>query len=119
MSIFRTYLAAILLFIGRFRPQSKTKSWVAGAGAGLGAAGLGATQLLSMLGFSAVVHSSGATILTGAGGYIAGTYGIAAVVALVTAPFAVVTYLLCLAIGFGILTGKEMRKKRRKTDSGH
>ena len=107
MTLLRNYFATMLLFIGRYRPRiqsdgwfaSKTTSWVGGASASFGIAGLGATQLLSALGFTAVAHSSSATILTGASGYIAGTYGIAAVVALITAPLAILIYLICLAFG--------------------
>jgi hypothetical protein len=107
MTLLRNYIASMLLFIVRYRPKvktdgwlaSKTTSWIGGASAGVGFAGLGATQLLSALGFTAVAHSSSATILTGAGGYIAGTYGIAAVVAFITAPFAILIYLICLAFG--------------------
>lgn len=58
--------------------------------AGIGGAGAGAAAILQAAGMTAVTHSSGAYILTGSGGYIAGTIG-AAVVApiLITAGVAV------------------------------
>ena len=99
MKFLVSYLKALLLRIGRFRPEGRVATWVSGAGAGMGVAGLGATQLLSLLGFTAVTHSSGAAILTGAGGYVAGTYGIAAVLMLITAPVAIFVYLICLMVG--------------------
>jgi hypothetical protein len=41
--------------------------------AGLGGAGVGASAILQATGLSLVAHSSGAYILTGSGGYVAGT----------------------------------------------
>lgn len=57
------------------------------AGLGAGASG-GAAAAASAAGVTAVTHSSGAVILTGASGYIAGTLGTigASVVAVLTAP---------------------------------
>lgn len=46
---------------------------------GVGGAGLGAAAILQAAGLSAVMHSSGAYIFTGAGGYVAGTLGMAIV----------------------------------------
>lgn len=46
---------------------------------GFGGAGLGAVAILQATGMSAVLHSSGAYIFTGAGGYVAGTLGVAIV----------------------------------------
>ncbi|MBU2360508.1 MAG: hypothetical protein KKB02_16520 [Alphaproteobacteria bacterium] len=106
------YLKTLLLFIGRFKRNKTTESWVAGAGAGLGLAGLGATQLLTALGFSAVTHSSGAAILTGAGGYIAGTFGAAAVITFITAPVAIGLYIICLLTGIGVLIAKRLGRIR-------
>lgn len=58
-----------------------------GVGAGTVA---GATTTAGLAGVTAVAHSSGAYILTGATGYIAGTYGVAAgTLAVVTAPAAI------------------------------
>jgi len=56
-------------------------------GIGAGAAG-GASLATSVVGVTAVTHSSGAVILTGSAGYLAGTLGTAAatVVATLTAP---------------------------------
>ena len=113
MKLLTGYFAALLLLIGKYQLTDKTKNWVSGASAGLGLAGLGATQLLTILGFSAVTHSSGAVILTGAGGYIAGTYGIAFVVAAITAPITVVLYLVCIAIGVFVFL-----KRKRDTRLG-
>lgn len=47
--------------------------------AGIGGAGAGAAAILQAAGMTAVTHSSGAYILTGAGGYVAGTIGAAIV----------------------------------------
>jgi hypothetical protein len=47
--------------------------------AGLGGVGTGAAAILQAAGLTAVTHSSGAYILTGAGGYVAGTIGAAIV----------------------------------------
>ena len=129
MSIVRNYFAAILLWIGGFRrapkgdqpkntvnvnkarPDRDATKWIGGLSSGVGIAGLGAGKLLSMLGFTAVAHSSGATILTGAGGYIAGTYGLAAgIVAVITAPFTFVIFIICLIVGAWTL----FRNKKRK-----
>ena len=46
---------------------------------GFGGAGLGAAAILQAAGMSAVLHSSGAYIFTGTGGYVAGTLGVAVV----------------------------------------
>jgi hypothetical protein len=43
--------------------------------AGVGGAGAGVAAILQAAGMSAVVHSSGAYILTSSGGYVAGTMG--------------------------------------------
>lgn len=43
--------------------------------AGLGGAGAGVAAILEAAGMTAVAHSSGAYIITGSGGYIAGTIG--------------------------------------------
>jgi hypothetical protein len=43
--------------------------------AGLGGAGAGVAAMLEAAGMTAVAHSSGAYIITGSGGYIAGTLG--------------------------------------------
>nr|WP_294840264.1 hypothetical protein [uncultured Methylotenera sp.] len=53
---------------------------------GVGGAGAGAAAILQSVGMTAVTHSSGAYILTGSGGYVAGTLGGAVVApALMTA----------------------------------
>lgn len=55
--------------------QSKVVSTISGAGTGAGASLLAIAQVT---GLTVVTHSSGAAILTGSGGYIAGTLGAAA-----------------------------------------
>lgn len=74
----------------------------------MGVAGIGANALLSVLGFSAVAHSSGAVILTGAGGYIAGTYGLASIIAFLTAPLVLVVFACCLICGFVVLAKRKL-----------
>lgn len=60
-------------------------------GLGAGATG-GAAAVVTATGITAVTHSSGAVILTGSAGYLAGTLGTvsAAVVAALTAPAAII-----------------------------
>lgn len=64
---------------------------IAIVGLGAGATG-GATAIASAAGITAVTHSSGAVILTGSAGYLAGTLGTVstAVVAALTAPVAII-----------------------------
>ena len=110
MNLFKRYLVLMLLLFGRLLKRTVGDRWVAGAATGVSLAGLGATQLLSLLGISAVTHSSGAVILTGAGGYVAGTYGLAAVIAVVTAPLAIIIYLLIVAVGLFVFVQKKLRR---------
>ncbi|NMQ06284.1 hypothetical protein E4Q08_14010 [Candidatus Accumulibacter phosphatis] len=78
--------------------QSKVVTGIAGMA---GRAGATAAALAQALGLSAVPHSSGALILTGSGGYVAGTLGAAVAgpvivgVGLVIAGSAVTVELLC------------------------
>lgn len=69
------------------RVNASKDAAIAIAGLGAGASG-GATAAASAAGVTAVTHSSGAVILTGASGYIAGTLGTigAAALAVLTAP---------------------------------
>jgi hypothetical protein len=60
--------------------QSKT---VLAISATAGGAGAGASAVASAAGLTAVLHSSGAYIFTGAAGYVAGTIGAAALVPIV------------------------------------
>lgn len=63
--------------------QSKAVSTVSGAAGGAGAA---TAAIAQALGLTAVTHSSGALILSGSGGYIAGTLGTAVIApAIITA----------------------------------
>ncbi len=63
-------------FVCSYAPsQSTVMSEIASAGGGAAAV---TAALAQALGFSVVAHSSGAAILTGSGGYIAGTLGSAA-----------------------------------------
>ncbi len=79
--------------------QSKVVTGIAGAAGGAGAT---AAALAQALGLSAVAHSSGALILAGSGGYVAGTLGAAAAgpvivgVGLFVAGSAVTVELLCV-----------------------
>jgi len=114
--LFHSYLASSLLVLGRFNPKKdeprnqKVKNWVAGSAAGAGILGLGAAQMLSLLGFTAVAHSSGGMILTGAGGYIAGTYGIAILVSILMAPLTLLLFIACIAFGAYVLLKKKIEK---------
>ena len=78
--------------------QSKVVSGIVGAAGGTGVT---AAMLSSALGLTAVTHSSGALILTGSGGYVAGTLGTAIAgpvivgVGLVVAGSAVTVEVLC------------------------
>lgn len=56
------------------------KASVLAISATAGGVGAGAAAVASAAGLTAVVHSSGAYIFTGVGGYIAGTLGVAALV---------------------------------------
>lgn len=109
MNSVKAYLVTMLLLVGRFFKKSAGDRWVAGAAFGVSIAGLGATQLLALLGISAVTHSSGAIILTGAGGYVAGTYGLAMLVFLVTAPLAIALYLVVIAVGLIVLVKQKLK----------
>ncbi|WP_156127477.1 hypothetical protein [Paracoccus sanguinis] len=86
--------------------------WVAGAATGVGLAGVGANALLSALGFNAVAHSSGAVILTGAGGYISGTYGLASILALVTLPITLLFFMLCILVGAAIFVKPDLWRRK-------
>jgi len=68
--------------------QSAVVSYIAGAGGG---GAVAATAVAEAAGLSVVMHSSGGYILTGAGGYLAGTLGTA-----ITGP---------VIVGFGLLVG--------------
>lgn len=74
---------------------------VTGIASTAGGAGATAAALAQALGLTAVAHSSGALILTGSGGYVAGTLGTAAAgpvivgVGLIVAGSAVTVELLC------------------------
>ncbi|WP_134726844.1 hypothetical protein [Paracoccus luteus] len=92
--------------------RSREGHWVVGAATGIGVAGMGANALLSALGFSAVAHSSGAAILTGAGGYIAGTYGIASIIAFLSAPVILMTFVVCSTYGLFVLVKRKLRRKK-------
>lgn len=78
--------------------QSALVSKIAGAAGG---AGLGVEAIMAATGLQAVAHSSGAYILTGGGGYIAGTLGgaivapIVVTASIVAAGGAVVLELTC------------------------
>ena len=110
MKIIRSYFEMMLFLFGRLVPDKLKDRWIAGAATGVGVAGIGATTLLSLLGFSAVSHSSGAIIITGVGGYVAGTYGIAAAVALITAPLAIILYIFALVVGLFVLVKRRAKK---------
>ena len=108
MRFLKRYFVLMLLLFGRFLRRATSDRWVSGAATGMSVAGLGATQLLSLMGISAVAHSSGAAILTGAGGYLAGTYGLAAAVALITAPLAILVYVAVIAVGLFLLVRRKL-----------
>ena len=82
-----------------FAPSQSKAAMALSAAAGGGAAAVEAVVLAT--GMSAVAHSSGAVILTGSGGYVAGTLGSAIVaptivtVGLVVGAAAVTVELLC------------------------
>ena len=77
----RKYFVSGLAHIAQFTWNPTEKLWNRNtvAGTSLGAAGA-MTLLGQLFGVSAVLHSSGAMILTGSGGYIAGTYIVGALV---------------------------------------
>ena len=68
---------------------SKSSATLAGGAAAAGA-GAGVASVLSSLGLSVVTHSSGALILSGGSGYVAGTLGVAAAAPAVVTVAAVV-----------------------------
>ena len=103
MSVVKRYLQSTLLLFVNFGRRSKKKDWIAGLATGSGVVGLGAGHLFSVLGLSAVVHSSGAMILTGSSGYIAGTYGAAMLVAFLMAPLTLLLLFLCVFLGIGFV----------------
>lgn len=108
----KKFIIGTLLKIGKYKPDVTKGRWRSGAAAGVGVAGLGATSLLSLLGFSAVMHSSGAIILTGAGGYIAGTFGFSALLVwFLTLPITIFVFVICLVIGFYKLHQKKLKKQ--------
>ena len=71
----KKYFVSGLARIAQFHWNPTERLWnrTTVAGTTLGAAG-GMTLLGQLFEISAVVHSSGAMILTGSGGYIVGTY---------------------------------------------
>jgi uncharacterized paraquat-inducible protein A len=99
VNILKSYFIAVIARIGGFKKSVLSDEWVAGATSGLGLAGLGATQMMSLLGISVVGHSSGASILTGAGGYIAGTYGSAGLLVFFTLPVSLMVFLPLFVFG--------------------
>lgn len=103
MSRARKLLTTMLARIAGHVPDRLRDRWVAGAAAGVGVTGLGASSLLSMLGLSAVTHSSGAAILTGAGGYIAGTYGTAVLVGWLLWLPSLILFAACAVVGTIVL----------------
>lgn len=114
MNVIKRYIVAMILLFGRFMPNRANGHWIAGASSGVGLAGLGATQLLSILGFSVVPHSSGAALLSGAGGYIDGTYGLSAVLAIFIFPFSALIFLTM--VGFGLVV--RFKKGTDKHEAG-
>ncbi|MCU0910599.1 MAG: hypothetical protein MUE98_04395 [Rhodobacteraceae bacterium] len=102
-------LIAMLARAARYMPDHMKDRWMAGAATGVGVVGLGASSLLSALGFSAVAHSSGAAILTGAGGYIAGTYGVAAIVGWIMWIPMMVVFGVCAVVGLFVLVSRRLR----------
>ncbi len=111
MRYFKKYLIMMLTLFVRFIPDKAKDRWAAGAATGMGVAGLGAIQLLSLFGITAVAHSSGAAILTGSGGYIAGTYGIGWVVALLTFPLVIVILLIVTFVGLYVLLKTNLTRR--------
>jgi hypothetical protein len=70
----------------------------------VGAGGVGVSTLLSIAPLATVPHSSGALILTGAGGYVANTLGVAATGwAVATAPVTFAVGGAAVAAGAGTL----------------
>ncbi|WP_299841059.1 hypothetical protein [uncultured Paracoccus sp.] len=102
------FLVAPLARIAGYIPDRLKDRWVAGAASGLGVAGIGANVFLSALGFTAVTHSSGAAILTGAGGYVAGTIGVASVASFLMLPITILVFVICAIVGMFVL----LKRKR-------
>ena len=77
----KRYIISGLAHIAQYKWNPTEKLWnrTTVGGTSLGAAGA-MTLLGQFFGISAVAHSSGAFILTGSAGYIAGTYTIGALV---------------------------------------
>lgn len=112
MKRIRAAIIVLLARIAGYVPDRLKDRWVAGAATGVGLTGLGASSLLSALGFNAVLHSSSAYILTGSGGYIAGTYGFAWVVSWFMWLPMLIALSLCTIVGGVVYVSQKLRAKK-------